>query len=69
MGIRTPGLLIANETLYQLSYTPRSTAAGLLIILRRTEWDYASSRMRGKSKSPKSVPGQGRGCCQSDSRV
>jgi hypothetical protein len=21
-GIRTPGLLIANETLYQLSYTP-----------------------------------------------
>lgn len=22
MGIRTPGLLIANETLYQLSYTP-----------------------------------------------
>jgi hypothetical protein len=23
MGIRTPGLLIANETLYQLSYTPR----------------------------------------------
>ena len=22
-GIRTPGLLIANETLYQLSYTPR----------------------------------------------
>src|SRR5438270_314247 len=27
-GIRTPGLLIANETLYQLSYTPaRSTTA------------------------------------------
>ena len=25
-GIRTPGLLIANETLYQLSYTP-STAS------------------------------------------
>src|SRR6266567_1611501 len=23
-GIRTPGLLIANETLYQLSYTPKS---------------------------------------------
>ena len=23
-GIRTPGLLIANETLYQLSYTPLS---------------------------------------------
>ena len=24
MGIRTPDLLIANETLYQLSYTPIS---------------------------------------------
>jgi hypothetical protein len=24
-GIRTPGLLIANETLYQLSYTPLFT--------------------------------------------
>ena len=24
MGIRTPDLLIANETLYQLSYTPNS---------------------------------------------
>ena len=24
-GIRTPGLLIANETLYQLSYTPWET--------------------------------------------
>ena len=25
-GIRTPGLLIANETLYQLRYTPSETA-------------------------------------------
>ena len=25
-GIRTPGLLIANETLYQLSYTPKFLA-------------------------------------------
>ncbi len=25
-GIRTPGLLIANETLYQLSYTPGATS-------------------------------------------
>jgi hypothetical protein len=24
MGIRTPDLLIANETLYQLSYTPNA---------------------------------------------
>jgi hypothetical protein len=27
-GIRTPGLLIANETLYQLSYTPQQTEDG-----------------------------------------
>ena len=26
MGIRTPDLLIANETLYQLSYTPNFLA-------------------------------------------
>ena len=26
MGIRTPDLLIANETLYQLSYTPEPLA-------------------------------------------
>ena len=26
-GIRTPGLLIANETLYQLSYTPELFSA------------------------------------------
>jgi hypothetical protein len=25
MGIRTPDLLIANETLYQLSYTPKKS--------------------------------------------
>jgi hypothetical protein len=25
MGIRTPDLLIANETLYQLSYTPKTS--------------------------------------------
>ena len=28
MGIRTPGLLIANETLYQLSYTPALSRDG-----------------------------------------
>ncbi len=27
-GIRTPGLLIANETLYQLSYTPLEALFG-----------------------------------------
>jgi hypothetical protein len=31
MGIRTPGLLIANETLYQLSYTP--------IVTRHLLWE------------------------------
>jgi hypothetical protein len=29
-GIRTPGLLIANETLYQLSYTP-ALASGTIV--------------------------------------
>jgi hypothetical protein len=28
-GIRTPGLLIANETLYQLSYTPEAMVCKL----------------------------------------
>ena len=32
-GIRTPDLLIANETLYQLSYTPR--IAGVMLTDRR----------------------------------
>ncbi len=35
MGIRTPGLLIANETLYQLSYTPEGLAL----------WGLASQRI------------------------
>ena len=30
MGIRTPDLLIANETLYQLSYTPNKSASSYL---------------------------------------
>jgi hypothetical protein len=30
-GIRTPGLLIANETLYQLSYTPWEIESALLV--------------------------------------
>ena len=29
-GIRTPDLLIANETLYQLSYSPKNSAPNLL---------------------------------------
>jgi hypothetical protein len=28
MGIRTPGLVIANDALYQLSYTPKNWSAG-----------------------------------------
>src|SRR5438477_2271086 len=31
-GIRTPGLLIANETLYQLSYTPQNLSRQVLPI-------------------------------------
>ena len=34
MGIRTPDLLIANETLYQLSYDPIHSAANVLIMGR-----------------------------------
>jgi hypothetical protein len=30
MGIRTPDLLIANETLYQLSYTPKQLKFNIL---------------------------------------
>ena len=36
MGIRTPDLLIANETLYQLSYTP--TGADLQELTEIFEW-------------------------------
>ena len=39
MGIRTPDLLIANETLYQLSYTPkkrRETSMTKIIFIKRT---------------------------------
>ena len=34
-GIRTPGLLIANETLYQLSYTPDGLEDGYLVQVSR----------------------------------
>ena len=34
MGIRTPDLLIANETLYQLSYDPTQSRPGLTRGLR-----------------------------------
>ena len=34
-GIRTPGLLIANETLYQLSYTPVLLAKMALILIAK----------------------------------
>src|SRR6478735_10096478 len=33
-GIRTPDLLIANETLYQLSYTPQFEAVMLTLLAR-----------------------------------
>ena len=38
MGIRTPDLLIANETLYQLSYTPN------LINFRKLHGDLRSKK-------------------------
>ncbi len=34
MGIRTPGLVIANDALYQLSYTPDSAGDMLVALLR-----------------------------------
>ena len=37
-GIRTPGLLIANETLYQLSYTPGQRSENI------TRWRFVSNR-------------------------
>lgn len=36
MGIRTPGLFIANEALYQLSYTPKSSPELSAILGRRS---------------------------------
>ncbi len=43
-GIRTPGLLIANETLYQLSYTPfterRRINAQSLMGVKRDPFNY-----------------------------
>jgi hypothetical protein len=64
MGIRTPDLLIANETLYQLSYTPFTAAsqrlAEILVPLRgmrlcrwhvKTDCYYAEKRNWGKTKS------------------
>jgi hypothetical protein len=31
MGIRTPGLVIANDALYQLSYTPKTAPSGVIV--------------------------------------
>jgi hypothetical protein len=58
-GIRTPGLLIANETLYQLSYTPvigerrlarpvdfSSSESGLILIIRATRKNDCRERVR-----------------------
>ncbi len=47
MGIRTPDLLIANETLYQLSYTP----AVLAHELRPSRKGYGKRNRRGKRKA------------------
>ncbi len=46
MGIRTPDLLIANETLYQLSYTP----AVLAQRMRPSRKEYGKRNPSGKRK-------------------
>jgi hypothetical protein len=62
MGIRTPDLLIANETLYQLSYTPRPLIFRLLPTPQNrkeahlyhhkiTRSYYAINKMRSKIKT------------------
>lgn len=43
MGIRTPGLVIANEALYQLSYTPKSagdSVAGMQPVAGTPDHDF-----------------------------
>ena len=46
MGIRTPGLLIANETLYQLSYTPESEPGKMPQAPREIKPRIAGQRVR-----------------------
>src|SRR6267378_5995517 len=54
MGIRTPDLLIANETLYQLSYTP--TFRGRIISASRRSRQAVSADHLRQSSGLTSVP-------------
>ena len=49
-GIRTPGLLIANETLYQLSYTPGQRSENI------TRWRFVSNRNNEFAASQRLIP-------------
>jgi hypothetical protein len=52
-GIRTPGLLIANETLYQLSYTPANgmqTSTAKKFFQRATTPSPLAERLVGNAK-------------------
>ena len=51
-GIRTPGLLIANETLYQLSYTPELSSENIMT------WRFVSNR----NHTGRQHPGWSCGC-------
>src|SRR5205823_1309990 len=60
-GIRTPGLLIANETLYQLSYTPLKIFPVKFYDQLRTktielEPDSASEKTRSPVNAPRFTP-------------
>ena len=60
-GIRTPGLLIANETLYQLSYTPSKSLPPSFADQLRTktielEPDSASEKICSARNAPQLTP-------------
>ena len=49
MGIRTPGLVIANDALYQLSYTPPALEVGGRLYRYSKGVYYARIRLEGKN--------------------
>jgi hypothetical protein len=57
MGIRTPDLLIANETLYQLSYTPTSVSVATWPTFRTAaeSVNFDENRELGKQKQRKNA--------------
>jgi hypothetical protein len=61
MGIRTPDLLIANETLYQLSYTPNMIDFSELHDNRRSKnatclYQYKRMEPKGIEAPPSAAP-------------